>query len=409
MTMFNQQLPTYAKINSVDGVQESVVKSQAITNSSKERSTSLRYSVFLMLTLFAFIIIIGIGQRTEDMEVYQKYYDSTIISGVSDISKRMAPMIKGLNSIKETQITKYNKKNKRKKTKTINETEELPEPDDLTNTEAVWDFLFDNSDDDLILYSPSMSTMDKADDDDLNIITLLIKKIKNERADEWLVQLALWFHEVALHWPKDIVLDDIAIKEVELLLKGEDFTGIDETTDSQAKEIIKQNGPDIENAEKESDTDPDKEDLEHIKDIEEKISILIDNKNIQGKVAIDKLKKAKKSKISLTAWRKLLFFVVSVSEAAPAFKEYLIEWEKTSFKKVQDVVYDNNKEHKREQMQVSAGLLEILENECEENPRTSKLIRASFLKILDDEEEAEKKEKADKENSKIEKGKKNLR
>merc|ERR1712004_492376 len=104
----------------------------------------------------------------------------------------------------------------------------------------------------------------------------------------------------------------------------------------------------------------------------------------------EKLKKAKKSKISLAAWRKLLFFVVSVSKAAPAFEQYLIKWEETSFKKVQDVVFDNNQEHKREQMQISANLLKILENECEENPRTSKLIRASFLKILDNEEKAEK-------------------
>lgn len=379
------QLPYYQPVRtSEDGAPA------AAPAASAGRSTNLRWSVFVMLLVFAVIIMIGISQRSGDMDKYERYYDSTVIDDVSSIQERMGPVVQGLSDIKAQELKKQ--KGKRKKKKNQND-DDMPDPTDLTNTKSVWEFLFDNTDDSLILYTGSESEEASLNENNLNIITLLIKKVEKERADEWLVQLALWFHEVAVHWPKDIYLDTEAVQAIEGLLTSDDFEAAPELSDDAVKEIVAQGEISVDDSADNVGSTSVNE-TKHVDHVENTVKALLDGGHIAGSVAVAKLGEAVEERLSIMQWRKLLFFCVSVSEAAPMFEDYLAEWKETSFHKVEDIVFESSPIKKAEQMQVSAKLLTILERGCEDFPRTSKLIRATFLKVLDDEDKAEKEAKA---------------
>jgi len=365
-----------------------------------QRSSSLRWTAVALLGVFSLLILLGISQRAEDINEYEKYHDGTVLDDISSLQQHMAPVVQGLHKIgaknrAKKELAEKKKAKKAKKAKrdkhdenevTPVDDEDIPDPVDLAGTKSVWDFLYQNADDELIHFTASEAEEDDLPEEELNIITYLIQAVERQRADEWLVQLALWFHTVAEEWPNDVRIpeDDDQI-QIEELLSGPEFNNgkaLDPVTAAELGDLLPE------------DTEDSTKTLEQLEEQGRRkaaslMQAMLDRGAIKGEVAIAEIKAAIAHKATLKEWRKTLNFLLSVAEAAPVFREYLEEWDETSFKDVSDVVFESSPTKKMEMMQTSARLLTTLERGCKAFPRTSSLIRSIFLQVLNEEGVAE--------------------
>jgi hypothetical protein len=371
----------------------------AVRGGASENYTSLRWSLLALILLFSALILYGVGLRSGDLATYQRYYDSPV--SLDSLAHSMGSAVQGLSAAASADAAqaaaaqarakrgdKGGRRRRRKKTD-----KDIPDPKNLTGTSTVWDFLYQHADQDLIQGTRSQTEEERLKDAELNIITLLIKKVEKERADEWLVQLALWFYSVAKAWPKDIKLSPDAIAVVEKLITV-DFSNATEVSDDTLKALahdgVSAVVQEAEAAGAVAGSALLAEDQAKLDEIKSTVAALLETPGaVTGNIAKARLEDALDASYPLEQWRKLLIFIVAVAEAAPMFADYLVLWQTTSWSKVEQVVWEASAEKKAAALQTSASLLSILERGCEKYPRTSRLIRASFLKELEDEDKAE--------------------
>ena len=364
-----------------------------------ENYTSLRWSLLALILLFSGLILYGVGLRSADLTTYQRYYDAPM--SLESLAQNMGPAIQGLSAAASADAAlaaqaqaranggdKGGRQRRRKKAE-----EDIPDPKNLTGTSTVWDFLYQHSDQELIHGTRSQAEEERLKDADLNVITLLIKKVEKERADEWLVQLALWFYSVAKAWPKDIKLSPDAIAAIEKLIAA-DFSNATEVSDDTLKALAHDGvGAVVHEAEAAGaaeDAALSADDSARLDEVKAKVAALLETPGaVTGNIAKARLEDALDADYPLEQWRKLLIFIVAVAEAAPMFAEYLVLWQATSWSKVEEVVWEASADKKASALQTSASLLAILERGCEKYPRTSRLIRASLLEELAVEDMAE--------------------
>jgi hypothetical protein len=374
-----------------------------------ENYTSLRWSLLALILLFCGLILYGVDLRSADLTTYQRYYDAPV--SLESLAQNMGPAIQGLSAAASADAAlaaqaqaqaqaranggdKGGRQRRRKKAK-----EDIPDSKNLTGTSTVWDFLYLHSDQELIHGTRSQAEEEGLKDADLNVITLLIKKVEKERADEWLVQLALWFYSVAKAWPKDIQLSPDAIAVIEKLIAAA-FSNATELSDDTLKALAHDGvGAVVHEAEAAGaaeDAALSAKDSARLDEVKAKVAELLETPGaVTGNIAKARLEDALEVDYPLEQWRKLLIFIVAVAEAAPMFAEYLVLWRTTSWSKVEEVVWEASADKKASALQTSASLLAILERGCEKYPRTSRLIRASLLEELDVEDKAEAAEAAE--------------
>jgi len=337
------------------------------------------------------------------------------------VEKHMGKMINRLDNINQRVESKKVKHEERSK-KAKESGREIPKAKDLNGTVKVWDFLYSHADYDLIENTQSEEEEKKLSvTQSTNVVAYLLKTVENERADEWLIQLALWFHVVARGWPSssEVYIGNVPVFENLISLINGDGTVLNEidwddrrlsiinSTDSVSKNDIKKVVPIVAiSSETQANSSKPSElyavnstttNGNHSEDVISKILETINEQVSAGELGPTTLIKFERmletAETDLSEWSKQIQFAIGIFHAAPAFEEYNLKWELTDFSKVEQVVFEANKDKKDRQMQQAASLLSIISLACDMYPRMSEIVRNTFLKVLNDEEKAEKKSK----------------
>mmetsp|Transcript_30353 Transcript_30353/g.48355 ORF Transcript_30353/g.48355 Transcript_30353/m.48355 type:complete len:556 (+) Transcript_30353:72-1739(+) len=184
------------------------------TAASSRRGTRVRWAVFVVVSFLAAIILVSIAQRREAVQTDSElYFSSTLVKDLKHMKHTLGKVAHDLNRI---QKKKYKKAVSKKP-------QDIPDAKDLSGTVSVWKYLYGSAmGSKLIAGTKSEFEESSLVESKLNVITLLIKKVENERADEWLVQLAIWFEVIAREWPeKHVKLSSKAEMELEKLLQNQ--------------------------------------------------------------------------------------------------------------------------------------------------------------------------------------------
>ncbi|CAK9023758.1 UPF0598 protein C8orf82, partial [Durusdinium trenchii] len=322
-----------------------------------------RWSVALLLGLFATVVVYGVIQDGERLDA----------GGEFDQRLEEATKMVENTEAKVDRLHDIHRGQKRHKIK---------------DGKTVWKFLYEQTDDDLISFTTSEEEEANLNSKNLNIITEIVQIIE-AKPDTSLGQVAVWFLQIARAWPRGIEVSKGARDTIEGLLKA-DFDGVEVKEDEDMKTMVEYNGTGIdfnEGSIRKNGTGKGSGDA-RVRVIEAAVRQILDadeeDGGISGKHARKMLREAVESPQTLAEWRKILIFTLCVAEAAPLMQEYRRAFNSEynfSLKRLVISEQDNLAEFE-EILQKAAKLLEILEKGCEEHPRINTLIRASFFEYL---------------------------